>query len=105
MYIKYIVYTRDHLPKRSRPSSIAWHTDKSVGPLMEHEPPILSSRIAGKGNNYSNNDRLCIRIGLTESSNMLHYSNASSIEKNRRYLVIKGGGLPGCSGKKGSPSM
>ena len=26
-----------------------------------------------------------------ESSNMLHYSNASSIEKNRRYLVIKGG--------------
>ena len=34
-----------------------------------------------------------ISIGLTESSNMLHYSNASSIEKNRRYLVIKGGGL------------
>ena len=34
---------------------------------------------------------LCIRIGLTESSNMLHYSNASSIEENRRYLVIKGG--------------
>ena len=31
---------------------------------------------------------------------MLHYSNASSIEKNRRYLVIKGGGLPGCSGKR-----
>ena len=30
-------------------------------------------------------------IGLTESSSMLHYSNASSIEKNRRYLVIKGG--------------
>jgi hypothetical protein len=28
---------------------------------------------------------------LSESSNMLHYSNASSIEKNRRYLVIKGG--------------
>ena len=25
------------------------------------------------------------------NSNMLHYSNASSIEKNRRYLVIKGG--------------
>ena len=24
---------------------------------------------------------------------MLHYSNASSIEKNRRYLVIKGVGL------------
>ena len=24
---------------------------------------------------------------------MLHYSNASSIEKNRRYLVIKGGAL------------
>ena len=24
---------------------------------------------------------------------MLHYSNASSIEKNRRYLVIKGGWL------------
>ena len=56
--------------------------------------------IAGKGNNCSNNDRLCNRIGLTESSNMLHYSNASSIEKNRRYLVIKGGGLPDCSGKK-----
>ena len=36
-------------------------------------------------------DRLCIRIGITESSNMLHYSNASSIEKSRRYLVIKGG--------------
>ena len=36
---------------------------------------------------------LCIRIGLRESSNMLHYSNASSIEKSRRYLVIKGGGL------------
>ena len=32
---------------------------------------------------------------------MLHYSNASSIEKKRRYLVIKGGGLPGCSGKEG----
>ena len=32
---------------------------------------------------------------------MLHYSNASSIEKNRRYLVIKGGGMPGCSGKEG----
>ena len=47
----------------------------------------------GKGNNNSSKDRLCIRIGLTESSNMLHYSNASSIEKNRRYLVIKGGGL------------
>ena len=30
---------------------------------------------------------------INESSNMLHYSNASSIEKNRRYLVIKGGGL------------
>ena len=30
-------------------------------------------------------------MGLTESSNMLHYSNASSIEKDRRYLVIKGG--------------
>ena len=28
---------------------------------------------------------------ILESSNMLHYSNASSIEKNRRYLVIKGG--------------
>ena len=24
---------------------------------------------------------------------MLHYSNASSIDDNRRYLVIKGGGL------------
>ena len=24
---------------------------------------------------------------------MLHYSNASSTEKSRRYLVIKGGGL------------
>ena len=30
---------------------------------------------------------------ISESSNMLHYSNASSIEKSRRYLVIKGGGL------------
>ena len=29
---------------------------------------------------------------INESSNMLHYSNASSIEENRRYLVIKGGG-------------
>ena len=28
---------------------------------------------------------------IIESSNMLHYSNASSREKNRRYLVIKGG--------------
>ena len=28
---------------------------------------------------------------ISESSNMLHYSNASSIEKYRRYLVIKGG--------------
>ena len=28
---------------------------------------------------------------ISRSSNMLHYSNASSIEKNRRYLVIKGG--------------
>ena len=27
---------------------------------------------------------------ITKSSNMLHSSNASSIEKNRRYLVIKG---------------
>ena len=27
---------------------------------------------------------------INESSNMLHYSNASSIEKNRRYLVIRG---------------
>ena len=31
---------------------------------------------------------------------MLHYSNASSIEKNMRYLVIKEGGLPGCSDKR-----
>ena len=30
---------------------------------------------------------------INESNNMLHYSNASSIEENRRYLVIKGGGL------------
>ena len=30
---------------------------------------------------------------INESSNMLHYSNASSIEENRRYVVIKGGGL------------
>ena len=30
---------------------------------------------------------------ISKSSNMLHYSNASSIEKNRQYLVIKGGGL------------
>ena len=36
---------------------------------------------------------------------MLHSSNASSIEKNRRYLVIKGGGLPGCSGKKEGSSV
>ena len=28
---------------------------------------------------------------VSESSNMLHYYNASSIEKNRRNLVIKGG--------------
>ena len=28
---------------------------------------------------------------IAKSSNMLHYSNASSIEKNRRYLVIKRG--------------
>ena len=28
-----------------------------------------------------------------ESSNMLHYSNASSREKNRRYQVDQGGGL------------
>ena len=28
---------------------------------------------------------------VSKSSNMLHYSNARSIEKNRRYLVIKGG--------------
>ena len=28
---------------------------------------------------------------INESSNMLHYSNASSIEKSRRYLVIKRG--------------
>ena len=28
---------------------------------------------------------------INESSNMLHYSNASSVEKSRRYLVIKGG--------------
>ena len=28
---------------------------------------------------------------INRNSNMLHYSNASSIEKNRRYLVIKGG--------------
>ena len=28
---------------------------------------------------------------INRNSNMLHYSNASSREKNRRYLVIKGG--------------
>ena len=28
---------------------------------------------------------------INESSNKLHYSNASSIEESRRYLVIKGG--------------
>ena len=28
---------------------------------------------------------------ISKSSNKLHYSNASSIQKNRRYLVIKGG--------------
>ena len=32
-----------------------------------------------------------MRIGLTETSNMLHYPNTSSIEESRRYLVIKGG--------------
>ena len=32
---------------------------------------------------------------------MLHYSNASSIEKNRRYLVIKGGGLAWLLGQGG----
>ena len=42
---------------------------------------------------------------ISESSNMLHYSNASSIEKSRRYLVIKGGGLPGCSGKREGSSV
>ena len=42
---------------------------------------------------------------ISKSSNMLHYSNASSIEKNRRYLVIKGGGLPGCSDKKEGSSV
>ena len=31
------------------------------------------------------------QVRISKSSNMLHYSNASSIEKNRRYLVIKGG--------------
>ena len=31
------------------------------------------------------------RIGYTKSTNMLHYSNASSREKSRRYLVINGG--------------
>ena len=29
---------------------------------------------------------------IIESSNMLHYSNASSREKNRRYQVDQGGG-------------
>ena len=38
--------------------------------------------IAGKGINSSNKDMLCSRIGLTESSNMLHYSNASSREEH-----------------------
>ena len=28
---------------------------------------------------------------IAESSNMLHYSNASSIEESRRYRVIRGG--------------
>ena len=28
---------------------------------------------------------------ISENSNMLHDSNASRIEKSRRYLVIKGG--------------
>ena len=31
------------------------------------------------------------QVRISKSSNMLHYSNASSIEKNRRYLVIKRG--------------
>ena len=65
--------------------------DKNVWPLMINEHHVLSIRIAGKGINSSGKDRLCIRIGLTESSNMLHYSNASSREKSRQYLVIKGG--------------
>ena len=30
---------------------------------------------------------------ISKSSNMLHYSNASSIEESRRYLVIRGEGL------------
>ena len=28
---------------------------------------------------------------ISKGSNMLHYSNASSIEESRRYMVIKGG--------------
>ena len=32
---------------------------------------------------------------------MLHYSNASSIEKNRRYLVIKGGACLVALGREG----
>ena len=40
------------------------------------------------------------QVRISESSNMLHYSNASSIEKDRRYLGIKGGGLRSCSSKQ-----
>ena len=38
---------------------------------------------------------------ISENSNMLHYSNASSIEKNRRYLVIKGGACLVALARKG----
>ena len=34
---------------------------------------------------------LLLPLGHISNSNMLHYSNASSIEKSRRYLMIKGG--------------
>ena len=43
---------------------------------------------------------------ISKSSNMLHYSNASSIEKNRRYLVIKGGvGVKTGGSRLGGPEL
>ena len=52
-------------------------------------PPLLSldtetDAVAGAPTDYGVDDPSFL-------SNMLHYSHASSIEKNRRYLVIKGG--------------
>ena len=60
--------------------------------MMEVEMKLVREMMTGEPYLMRPKNRLCIRIGLTESSNMLHYSNASSIEESRRYLVIKGGG-------------